>query len=115
MLEELNRVNLLYDIYAPLLTERQREILQLYFSDNCSLAEIAAEYQVSRQAVHDLIKRVLVTLESHEGKLGLYELFREQQILLEEAEQLLAFNSPAQVNFQRLKEIIAALRLGIEQ
>jgi uncharacterized protein len=73
MLDRLNRINLLFDIYAPLLTDRQQEVLRLYFSDNYSLAEIAAEYFVSRQAVHDLIHRSLNALERFENKLGLYQ------------------------------------------
>ena len=64
MLDKLNRINLLYDIYGSLLTTRQQEVLRLYFSDNYSLGEIAAEYGVSRQAIHCLLytssKRTIV-------------------------------------------------------
>jgi uncharacterized protein len=115
MLDELNRINLLYDIYAPLLTERQRQVLQLYFSDNYSLAEIADEYEISRQAVYDIIKRVLASLEKLEGKLGLYELFNEQQILLDQAEQMLVCDRPENIDIKRLEEIIKALRSSSEQ
>jgi uncharacterized protein len=115
MLEQLNRINLLYDIYAPLLTGRQREMLQLYFSDNYSLGEIAADYNISRQAVYDLIQRSLASIEKLEEKLGLYRLFKDQQELLAEADQLLAKDSVPLRDLQRLKEIISELRSGSEQ
>ncbi|MBW6463582.1 MAG: YlxM family DNA-binding protein [Bacillota bacterium] len=115
MLDQLNRINLLYDIYASLLTIRQQEVLQLYFSDNYSLAEIAAEYGISRQAVHDLIQRSLASLEKLEKKLGLYSLYNEQQELIDEAEKLLDSNNLQQKEINRLREIIAGLRISTEQ
>lgn len=115
MLDQINRINLLYDIYAPLLTERQQEFMQLYFSDNYSLAEIAVEYKISRQAVYDLIQRSLQAMEKLETKLGLFRLFNEQQELLAEAESLLEQNQPGQADLKRLKEIIADLRSSSEQ
>ncbi len=115
MLEELNRINLLFDIYAPLLTERQQEVLQLYFSDNYSLGEIAAEYKVTRQAVHDLIHRSLDALDKFENKLGLYRLYTDQQQLLAEADQLLSSNLISEDQLNRLRAIVADLRAGSEQ
>jgi uncharacterized protein len=115
MLDRLNRINLLFDIYAPLLTDRQQEALQLYFSDNYSLAEIAAEYRVSRQAVHDLIHRSLDSLERLENKMGLYKLFNEQQDLLAEAEEIVGARQISSLQHERLKEIICALKIGNEQ
>lgn len=115
MLDHLNRINLLYDIYAPLLTERQQEILQLYFSDNYSLGEIASEYKISRQAVYDLIKRGLASIEKLESKLGLYKLFNDQQELLAEADLLLVKKELSIEDRQRLQAIIADLRSKSEQ
>jgi uncharacterized protein len=115
MLEELNRINLLFDIYASLLTERQKEALQLYFSDNYSLGEIAGEYKVSRQAVYDLIQRSLNTLEKLETKLGLYQLFNRQEQLLTEADALLSAGYPNQAQLTRLRDLVNDLRLSIEQ
>ncbi|HPU01571.1 MAG: YlxM family DNA-binding protein [Firmicutes bacterium] len=114
MLDKINRINLLYDIYSSLLTVRQQEVLQLYFSDNLSMGEIAAAYGISRQAVHDLIQRALKAIEGFEEKLGLYELFCAQQKLLQEAERLLE-QPPGPAELQRLKEIINELRRKNEQ
>ncbi len=115
MLDQLNRINFLYDIYGPLLTRRQQETLHLYFSENYSLAEIASEYKTSRQAVYDLIQRALESMENLEEKLGLYRLFNEQQELLAEADNLLLREDLKAHDLKRLKEIIADLRLSNEK
>lgn len=64
-------INLLYDFYGPLLTARQQRLLELYYERDLSLGEIAGELRVSRQAVHDTIKRAEELLERFEVKLGL--------------------------------------------
>ena len=70
-LEQRVRLGRLFDAYGCLLTEKQQKCLELYFCDDLSLAEIADELEVSRQAIHDLIKRVEHTLERYESKLAL--------------------------------------------
>jgi uncharacterized protein len=70
-LEKTNRINLLFDFYAPLLTEKQRTFLSCYVHDDFSLGEIAAEFSISRQAVYEHIKRAEQTLEEYEAKLQL--------------------------------------------
>lgn len=115
MLEEVNRINLLYDIYSPLLTERQQEVMQLYFSDNYSLAEIAAEHGTSRQAVHDLIQRTLASIEKFEEKLGLYRMFNDQQELLAEAEELFENSKFGSKEVVQLRNVIKKLRHNIEK
>lgn len=61
----------MYDAYGALLTPRQRRLLRLYYEDDLSLGEIAARMRVSRQAVHDGIRRALSAMERLEGALGL--------------------------------------------
>lgn len=114
MLDKLNRTNLLYDIYSSLLTLRQQEVLRLYYSFNLSLGEIAAEYGISRQAVHDLIRRALASIEGFERKLGLYAQYCFQKSLLEEAGAIL--DRPVGAGEQRrLREIVARLNENNEQ
>ncbi len=115
MLDRLNEINMLFDIYAPLLTAKQREVLQLYFSDNYSLAEIAGDYQISRQAVHDLIQRSLSALEKFDRKLGLYALYNEQQDLITEAETLLEQKELDEKTLDRLRRLMAELRSTTEK
>lgn len=69
--EQRMRLGRLFDLYGGLLTDKQRNCLNMYFYDDLSLSEISEELGVSRQAVHDLLKRVEQTLEKYEGKLGL--------------------------------------------
>ncbi len=61
----------LLDIYGELLTEKQRDMLELYYNDDLSLAEIAEHYGISRQGVHDSIKRGEESLNEYERVLGL--------------------------------------------
>ncbi len=67
---------MLYDFYGELLTQRQRQIYEDVVFDDMSLGEIAQELGISRQGVHDLVKRCDRILESYEEKLRLVEKFR---------------------------------------
>lgn len=64
-------INLLMDFYAELLTDKQREALELYYNDDFSLAEIAQHMDISRQGVRDFIKRGEKQLFDFESCLGL--------------------------------------------
>ena len=55
-IEKTNRMNALFEFYAALLTDKQMNYIELYYADDYSLAEIAEEFGVSRQAVYDNIK-----------------------------------------------------------
>jgi len=72
------RINSLFEFYEPLLTNKQKEYIQLYYADDYSLGEIAEEFSVSRQAVYDNIKRTEKILEGYETKLHLYHDFVER-------------------------------------
>lgn len=63
----------LYDLYAPLLNERQREILDLYYNEDQSLAEISENVGITRQGVRDCIVKSEVLLNGYEEALGLRE------------------------------------------
>ena len=71
-IEKTNRMNALFEFYAALLTDKQMNYIELYYADDYSLAEIAEEFGVSRQAVYDNIKRTEKILEGHEMKLHMY-------------------------------------------
>ncbi|MCL2812878.1 MAG: hypothetical protein FWD25_13450 [Clostridia bacterium] len=66
----------LLDFYGPLLTGRQREMLRLYCEEDLSLAEIAGQEGVSRQAVHDAVRRGDAQLRAYEDQLGLLRRYR---------------------------------------
>lgn len=61
----------LFDRYGALLTDHQREVLDLYLRSDWSLAEIAANQGTSRAAVHDIVRRSTNSLEDYERRLGL--------------------------------------------
>ena len=68
---------MLLDFYGELLTEKQREAMDLYYNEDLSLAEIAEPLAISRQGVRDSIKRGEKQLEDLENTLGLAKRFRE--------------------------------------
>ena len=81
MIAQVMKVNkileqsLLFDFYGELLTEHQKEIYERFVADDLSLGEIAQEAGISRQGVHDLIRRCNQTLRGYEEKLHLIDRF----------------------------------------
>jgi|SRR5690625_1547596 len=86
MLEKTTRLNMLYDFYHSLLTNKQRDYMELYYREDYSLGEIANKTNVSRQAVYDTIKRTEQLLETYEEKLQLYIKFTKRKKLLTKLE-----------------------------
>lgn len=74
-MEEILEQALLYDFYGELLTEHQKEIYEQFVLEDLSLGEIARDAGISRQGVHDLIKRCNKILQGYEDKLHLVEKF----------------------------------------
>jgi 16S rRNA (guanine1207-N2)-methyltransferase len=66
-----DRANRLFDAYGALLTPQQRQLLRRYYQHDLSLGEIAGQTRVSRQAVHDGLRRAIAALERYEAALGL--------------------------------------------
>ena len=74
-MDDFFRQTLLYDFYGELLTSHQKEIYEQFVLEDLSLSEIAASAGISRQGVHDLVKRCSHTLQGYEDKLQLVEKF----------------------------------------
>lgn len=83
MLDKLLRITALMDVYGNILTEKQRRALEMHYFDDLSLAEISAELNISRQAVHDSIQRGEALLEEYEEKLHILRKQETQQIFLQ--------------------------------
>lgn len=81
-MERIVERGILYDFYGPLLTKHQQEIYEATVYENMSLGEIAEEYSISRQGVHDLIKRCDKILEDYEDKLHLIQRFSSNKKVL---------------------------------
>lgn len=94
MLEKTVRMNSLFDFYQPLLTNKQRLYLERYYLDDFSLGEISEEFNVSRQAVYDNIRRTETMLEEYEEKLGLYKKYQERLALYEQLKALVPDDLP---------------------
>lgn len=87
-IEKKERINQLFDIYENLFTEHQINVFQSYYQDDLSLKEIAEDFNISRNAVHDLLKRVEVMLEDYEAKLHLLDKINEIENLLENQDEI---------------------------
>lgn len=74
-MEKIVEQGLLYDFYGELLTRHQQQIYEARVFDNLSLSEIAQDFEISRQGVHDLIKRCDKILQEYEEKLHLLQKF----------------------------------------
>jgi predicted DNA-binding protein YlxM (UPF0122 family) len=70
-LEANLKFSLLTELYKNLLTQKQQNMLKDFLDNNLSITELAVEYNSSRQAVNDLLKRTFKILEEYEKKLGL--------------------------------------------
>lgn len=79
MFEKNLNISLLLDFYGDILSERQKEILDLYYNDDLSLAEIANNYDISRQGVRSVLKKGENILIEMEEKLHLAERFSSVQ------------------------------------
>lgn len=87
-MEKIARQGLLYDFYGALLTEHQRHVYEDVVLYDMSLSEIAEEQGISRQGVHDLVKRCSRILEDYEEKLHLVEKFDQTKRLAKEIRML---------------------------
>lgn len=91
-MENIFKQNMLYDFYGELLTDHQKKIYEAAVFEDMSLSEIGAEFGISRQGVHDLIKRCDKILRDYEEKLHLLQRFEETKKM---ANQIHALSSNA--------------------
>ena len=88
-MEKIVEQGLLYDFYGELLTEHQKQIYEDVVLNDYSFSEVASERGISRQGVHDLMKRCNKILQEYESKLHLVEKFVTIKSRVEEMEQSL--------------------------
>ena len=108
----------LLDLYGGLLTEKQFDIMDFYYNDDLSLGEIADHYDISRQGVHDAIKRGDEALTEYEQRLGLLkaEQSRKEEITAFREMALAAFNEcNAHRSFRSVAEKIVVLLESFDQ
>ena len=88
-LEKTVYMNQLLSYYGTLLTDKQASVMQAYYEADYSLAEIAENLQISRQAVHDIIRRSEEALNHYENQLQLKKKSDQRWQALEDLTQLL--------------------------
>lgn len=108
-MEKIIERNLLYDFYGELLNEHQRKIYEDSAYGDLSLSEIADSYEVSRQGVHDLLKRCDRQLLEYEEKLHLIERFNKLKELTNEIKSVADSESDRDSTIRELTEEILKL------
>ena len=88
-MEKILEQTLLYDFYGELLTEHQKQIYEDVVLNDYGFSEVAQEQGISRQGVHDLVKRCNRILKEYEAKLHLVERFLTMKGRIEEIERFL--------------------------
>ena len=81
--------SVLLDVYGALLTPKQFQVMELYYNEDYSLAEIAQTMGITRQGVHDAEKKSEKLLLGYEEKLGLCSRFRQVKTDLEEIRSIM--------------------------
>lgn len=88
-MKEFIKISMLLDYYGTLLTEKQNQILKMYYEEDYSLAEIADIYNISRQAAFDAIKKGEAVLNKYEQALSLTQKQSEKENISKEIRSLL--------------------------
>lgn len=104
-MEKIVEQGLLYDFYGELLTEHQRRIYEDVVLNDMSLSEIAQEQGISRQGVHDLVRRCDRTLQGYEERLHLIERFLKVKQTVGQIERISSEEQVKRLAAQILEEL----------
>ena len=117
MYDKIVQIALLFDFYGQLLTQKQIEIVDMYYGNDLSLGEISEQQGISRQGVYDTLKRAEKTLYEYEEKLGLVDRFikkkEDMQKIVEMLKELLDKNEYDKKYFnEKISSIIEYINLS---
>ena len=107
-LERRIRYSRLYDLYSPLLTERQRSIYEMHELEDLSLSEISDELKISRQGVSDQLQRVRDRLDELEKLLG----FAEKLAEIEKSAQAILHGESSERHAAGIIELCSGRTMG---
>jgi len=107
-MEEIVELSLLFDFYGEMLGDHKKQIFEDYVLNDLSLAEIADEEGISRQGVHDIVKRCTKQLKEYEAALHLVEKFQNMKKKLTEVSELLTIevSNNNNQNLEKAKSIL---------
>lgn len=71
MIDKFTKESLLFDFYGELLSNRKKQVMELYYSEDLSLSEIADQFGISKSSVHESLKSAEKSLAEYEEKLGM--------------------------------------------
>ena len=115
MFEKNYQISYLLDFYGNMLTDKQREAIDLYYNEDLSLAEIADHVGITRQGVRDAIKRGEDTLLELEEKLGFAAKFDEYNKAFEEINKCANVIRVSKSNLQFLRIIEENMSIILDQ
>jgi predicted DNA-binding protein YlxM (UPF0122 family) len=101
--EKYFALSLLLDIYGTLLTQKQREALEMYLNEDLSLSEIAENTGISRQAAQDSIKKAEQRLQEWEMALGIC---RKRQQIEAVLQQMQTKEDSAEAGIEQIRKIL---------
>lgn len=105
-MNEILEQALLYDFYGELLTSHQKEIYEQFILEDLSLGEIAEDAGISRQGVHDLVKRCNKALQGYEEKLHLVEKFLKVKAKVKKIDEVLEqYKDDADILVREIRKI----------
>ena len=111
MFEKDLNIGYLLDFYGELLSDRKRSVMDMYFNEDLSLAEIATEIGISRQGARDIIKKSKEELLFYEEKLGLAERFKKVESCASQlGKSALHYDFPDDIR-KSISELIALVKL----
>lgn len=108
-MKDLN-ISLLLDFYGNLLPEKQLDMMEQYYGEDLSLSEIAHNSGITRQGVHDNIKRAATELKQFEEKLGLISRFSDITDAANKIKKLLSRDmNPESVLYKEVLQLLDAI------
>ena len=113
-MEKIVEQGLLYDFYGSLLTKHQQEIYEKVVYENLSLNEVAETEGVSKQAVHDLVRRCTIIMRGYEEKLGMIRRFGRIRESADRLRELAASGEISGEHSERLSEIAEEICTDLE-
>lgn len=114
-MNEIVKLSMLLEIYKNLITQKQREVLNLYYNEDLSLAEIAETFNISRQAVRDNIKSGEKNLLEYESKMKLLYKREKNLDLIQKLGEEINLLEKNKTSFKAVKQAYEKIKKSMEE